>query len=85
MSNQETMILLHQLASQAAVYSIPFAIHLSGPLDVDLLNMSLQIVVERHEILLCHLTGWLIRQSLLGKTLRGLMRFSIWNGQVKSW
>ena len=83
MINQETLILLHQLAPKAAVYTIPFAIQLSGPLDVDLLNMSLQIVVAWQESLLCHLTGWLISQTLLGRTLRGLMRLSMGRGQVQ--
>ena len=78
------MILLHQLAPKAAVYSIPLAVQLSGPLDVDLLNSSLQIVVARQESLLCHLTGRLVSQNLMGKALRGLMRLSMGSSQVQS-
>ena len=82
--NQETMILLHQLAPKAAVYSIPLAVQLSGPLDVDLLKSSLQIVVARQESLLCHLTGRLVSQNLMGKALLGLMRLSMGSSQVQS-
>ena len=82
--NQETMILLHQLAPKAAVFSIPVAVHMSGPLDVDLLNMSLQIVAVRQESLLCHLKGRLIGQNLLGKALRGVMRLGMGSGQVQN-
>ena len=78
------MILLHQLAPKAAVYSIPLAVQLSGPLDVDLLNRSLQIVVARQESLLCHLTGWWISRNLVAKALRGLMRLSMGSSQVKN-
>ncbi len=80
--NQEVMILLHQLSPETIVYSMPFAIRLSGPLDLDLLNRSLQIVVARQEVLLCHLTGKLISQNFLGKALRGLMRLSLGSSQV---
>ncbi|DBA78501.1 TPA: hypothetical protein ACH3X2_007989 [Trebouxia sp. C0005] len=75
--NQEVMIMLHQLSPETIVYSMPFAIRLSGPLDTDLLNRSLQIVVARQEVLLCHLTGKLISQNLFGKALRGLMKLSM--------
>lgn len=80
--NQEIMILLHQLSPEAIVYSMPFAIRLSGPLDVNLLNRSLQIVVQRQEVLLCHLTGKLISKNFLGKAFRGLMRLSLNSSQV---
>ena len=82
--NQEIMILLHQLAPKAAVYSIPLVVQLGGPLDVELLNRSLQIVVARQESLLCHLTGWFISRNLLGKALWGLMRLSMGSDQVQS-
>lgn len=80
--NQEVMIMLHQLSPETIVYSMPFAIQLSGPLDVGLLNRSLQIVVARQEVLLCHLTGKLISQNFMGKALRGLMRLSMGSSQV---
>ena len=79
---QEVMIMLHQLAPQTTVYSMPFAVRVSGPLDLDLLNRSLQIVVERQEVLLCHLTGKLISQNPMGKALRGLMRLSMGRSQI---
>ena len=79
---QEVMIMLHQLAPRTTVYSMPFAIRLSGPLDLDLLNRCLQIVVERQEVLLCHLTGKLISQNPMGKALRRLMRLSMGRSQV---
>jgi len=80
--NQEVMIMLHQLSPETIVYSMPFAIRLSGPLDTDLLDRSLQIVVARQEVLLCHLTGKLISQNLFGKALRGLVKLSMGSYQV---
>lgn len=61
---------------------MPFAIRLSGPLDIALLKRSLQIVVAHQEVLLCHLTGKLISHNLVGKAVRGLMRLSLGSAQV---
>jgi len=81
--NQEVMILLHQLNPDTTAYSMPFAIRLSGPLDIALLKRSLHIVVAHQEVLLCRLTGKLISQNLFGKPLRGLMRLSLGSAQVR--
>ena len=81
--NQEVMILLHQLNPDTTAYSMPFAIRLSGPLDIALLKRSLHIVVAHQEVLLCRLTGRLISQKLFGKPLRALMRLSLGSAQVR--
>ncbi|KAL0031995.1 hypothetical protein WJX79_011002 [Trebouxia sp. C0005] len=47
--NQEVMILSHQLSSRPSAFSMPFAVRLSGPLDVDLLQQALQLVIPRQE------------------------------------
>ncbi|KAL3130186.1 hypothetical protein ABBQ38_008489 [Trebouxia sp. C0009 RCD-2024] len=79
--NQEVMILLHQLSPKTIAYSMPFAIRLSGPLDADILNQSLQILVQQQEVLYCHLTGKLISQKFLGKAIRGVMKLSMGSSQ----
>ncbi|HEY0602945.1 MAG TPA: condensation domain-containing protein, partial [Herpetosiphonaceae bacterium] len=48
---QERIWFLDQLASQQAAYTIPAIVRLCGPLNVVALEHSLNVIVERHEIL----------------------------------
>jgi amino acid adenylation domain-containing protein len=48
---QQRLWFLHQFDKQSAVYHIPAALHLSGPLDVNALEQSFGEIVQRHEAL----------------------------------
>ncbi len=50
-SAQERLWFLDQLESGTAVYSIPQALRLRGPLDLERLRRAVQTVVDRHESL----------------------------------
>ncbi|MFD2169215.1 amino acid adenylation domain-containing protein [Tumebacillus lipolyticus] len=49
--SQERIWIMERLAPDQAVYNIPAAVELSGPLDLDILAKSLNEVVARHEVL----------------------------------
>ena len=49
--SQERLWFLHQLVPDSAVYNVPAAVRLAGPLDVGALERSLAEVVARHEVL----------------------------------
>ncbi len=49
--NQRGLWFLQQLAPKSPFYNVPFALPLSGPLNVTALARSLNEIVERHEIL----------------------------------
>ncbi|HMH90290.1 MAG TPA: amino acid adenylation domain-containing protein, partial [Streptosporangiaceae bacterium] len=48
---QERLWFLHQLAPEAPLYNLPFALRLTGELRADLLHRALVLVAERHEAL----------------------------------
>ncbi len=48
---QESLWLVHQIAPQSAAYNLPHALRLTGPLNVAVLEQSLQELVNRHETL----------------------------------
>src|SRR5205085_7933576 len=48
---QQRLWFLDRLDPGSATYSVPTAVRLSGPLDVEALAASLQQVVDRHEAL----------------------------------
>ena len=48
---QERLWFLEQLLPGSAVYNLPIAVRLSAPLDVSILELSLNEVVRRHEVL----------------------------------
>ncbi|MGB6183428.1 MAG: amino acid adenylation domain-containing protein, partial [Rhodococcus sp. (in: high G+C Gram-positive bacteria)] len=50
-SAQQRLWFLNRLDQASGAYNVPFAVRLSGPLDVDALAQSLGDVVERHEVL----------------------------------
>ena len=80
--NQEVMILSHQLSSRPSAFSMPFAVRLSGPLDVDLLDSALRLVIPRQEVLLCHLTGKLVSKNFLGRMVRSMIMTSMVSNKV---
>ena len=80
--NQEVMILSHQLSSRPSAFSMPFAVRLSGPLDVDLLDSALRLVIPRQEVLLCHLTGKLVTKNFLGRMVRSMIMTSMVSNKV---
>jgi len=48
---QEGLWFLHHLTSDNAIWNVPTAIHLHGPVQVDVLEQSLHTVIQRHETL----------------------------------
>lgn len=80
--NQEVMVLSHQLSCRPSAFSMPFAVRLSGPLDVDLLDSALRLVIPRQEVLLCHLTGKLVSKNFLGRTVRTMIMTSMVSNKV---
>ncbi len=48
---QERLWFLHQLDPAGAVYNVPSALRLEGPLDVEALERALRAIVRRHEVL----------------------------------
>lgn len=48
---QESLWFLDQLESESALYHVPQAIRLRGPLNVEALRKSFEIILERHESL----------------------------------
>src|SRR5690348_14066413 len=48
---QERLWFIEQLLPGSAVYNLPIAVRLSAPLDVSILELSLNEVVRRHEVL----------------------------------
>ena len=48
---QERLWALDRIEGESAVYNLPVAVRLSGPLDADRLRAALTAVVERHEVL----------------------------------
>lgn len=48
---QESMWFLSRLAQDSGVYNLPAAVRLRGPLDILALQVSVQAIVARHEIL----------------------------------
>ncbi|HEX6290021.1 MAG TPA: amino acid adenylation domain-containing protein [Herpetosiphonaceae bacterium] len=48
---QQRLWLLHQIDPHDVSYNMPFAVRVSGPLDVAVLARSIQTIVERHETL----------------------------------
>ncbi len=48
---QQRMWFIHQMEPDNPVYNLPIAVWLSGPLDVAILQQSLNEIVRRHEIL----------------------------------
>ena len=75
--NQEVMVLSHQMSSRPSAFSMPFAVRLSGPLDVDLLDSALRLVIPRQEVLLCRLTGKLVSKKFLGRIVRTMISTSM--------
>ncbi|KQU03086.1 hypothetical protein ASG56_20060 [Rhodococcus sp. Leaf7] len=50
-SAQQRLWFLNRFDATSGAYNVPFAVRLTGPLDVGALEMSLNDLVERHEIL----------------------------------
>ncbi len=48
---QERLFFINQLDPNSAVYNVPVAVHLTGPLDLDALRHSFDEIVLRHEAL----------------------------------
>lgn len=48
---QQRLWFLDQFEVERAVYNIPFAVRLQGPLDAACLSQSLSILIQRHEVL----------------------------------
>src|SRR6266699_2070597 len=48
---QQQLWFLNQLEPENPFYNIPFALHLKGPLQVEVLERSLREIVRRHEAL----------------------------------
>ncbi|GJG89255.1 hypothetical protein tb265_44360 [Gemmatimonadetes bacterium T265] len=48
---QQRFWLLDQIDAEAAAYTVPVALHLAGPLDVDALREAFGLLVARHEAL----------------------------------
>ncbi|MGC4792161.1 amino acid adenylation domain-containing protein [Micromonospora sp. DT178] len=48
---QQRLWFLHQIEGPSATYNMPFIYRLSGPLDVDALELAFSDVVARHEVL----------------------------------
>ncbi|GIV97577.1 MAG: hypothetical protein KatS3mg057_2234 [Herpetosiphonaceae bacterium] len=48
---QQRLWFIEQFLPGSAAYTIPRAIHLTGPLDPTILEQALNVVVERHEVL----------------------------------
>jgi amino acid adenylation domain-containing protein len=48
---QQRLWFLHQLESESTAYTIPFALKMSGKLNVNALEQALQKIVQRHEVL----------------------------------
>jgi amino acid adenylation domain-containing protein len=48
---QERLWFFSQLESQSALYNVPSAIRLKGPLDIEALQKSFEAIVQRHESL----------------------------------
>ncbi|BAZ30183.1 amino acid adenylation domain-containing protein [Cylindrospermum sp. NIES-4074] len=48
---QQRMWLLHQLTSEVSVYNSPTVVRLNGALDTEVLEQSLNAIVQRHEVL----------------------------------
>ncbi len=48
---QQRLWFLHQLEPDTPLYSVPFVLHLTGPLDLESLQRSLDTIVARHEAL----------------------------------
>ena len=48
---QQRMWFMEQLTPGTALYNVPWAVRLTGPLDVGALRRSLESLVERHRIL----------------------------------
>lgn len=48
---QQAMWLINQLEPDSALYNVPMALRLRGPLDLDALRASLDAMVARHEVL----------------------------------
>ncbi len=46
---QQRLWLLEQLEGELVAYNIPFAMRLSGPLDVEALRRALETIIQRHE------------------------------------
>lgn len=50
---QEDLWLLHEMAPESAVYSVPFCVRLKSAVDCQRLERSLRTLLERHPILRC--------------------------------
>ena len=48
---QEGLWFLHQLEPESAAYNLQVAIHKEGRVDVELIQRSLNVIVQRHEVL----------------------------------
>jgi amino acid adenylation domain-containing protein len=57
---QQRMWIVHELSPGTAVYNVPVALELHGPLDARILQTCLKVLVERHEVLR---TRWLVRDG----------------------
>lgn len=51
---QETMLFWDCFAPRSAVYNVPIAFRLHGPLDVPALRKTIKLILARHEILRSH-------------------------------
>lgn len=71
--NQEVMVLTHQLCPRPTAFSMPFAVRLRGPLDIDLLSNAIRLATARQEVLLCHLKGNLVSKNFLARGLRRMI------------
>jgi amino acid adenylation domain-containing protein len=49
--NQQSLLALYRRAPQSAAYNTAFRIEIHGPLDVDALSRSLDVILERHAVL----------------------------------
>jgi hypothetical protein len=49
--SQQALWLVHQLDPTSSAYNLPLGLRLRGPLDYNLLKLSLQAIIDRHDIL----------------------------------
>lgn len=72
--SQERLWFFDQLEPHSKAYNIPVALHLTGPLDVAALELAINELLKRQEILraVCHLEGENLRQLILPHIDRSL-------------
>ena len=79
--SQQRLWFLDQLESANPVYNIPWAMRLSGTLDVDALQASIDALMQRHEVLRTHFaTHEGIAQQIIGADIRCELEFADMSG-----